>query len=88
MKKIELKDNDAAILKVIFENSFEGISIGDVRNSVKMLDRIEANTGVLLLEDADYAYLQKRFNATKFIKADRSLVDLADRIDNAKAPEE
>lgn len=84
MKTIELKEHDCDFLKLICEQTPDGISIVDVRRSIRVIDAIEASDGkTLLLEDADYGHLMQRFGATKFLKADRTILDLFDRLQQA-----
>lgn len=80
MKNIELKKGDKEILKVICEQSAEGMSITDVRRSIKVMDALDTAGDLLDLEDADHQYLKVKFEVTKFVKADRSILDLFDRI--------
>jgi hypothetical protein len=84
MKSIELKQGDKEFLKIVCEQAPEGITIEQVRRSIKVLDKVEAAQETLLLEDADHQYLVSRFSQMKFIKADRGVLDLFDRLSSAK----
>lgn len=84
MKSIELKQGDKEFLQIICEQAPEGITIEQVRRSIKVLDKVEAAEDTLLLEDADHQYLVSRFSQMKFIKADRGVLDLFDRLSGAK----
>ena len=87
MKSIEMKQNDKDFLKIVCEQSPEGITIEQVRHAIRVLDKIELAEETLLLEDADHAYLILKFSQMKFVRADRSVLDLFDRLSNAKEPE-
>jgi hypothetical protein len=84
MKSFELKQDEKELLKLICEQAPEGITISDVRRSIKLLDRIDAAGDTLALEDADHQYLMQRFSGMKFVKADRAVLGLFDRISEAK----
>jgi hypothetical protein len=84
MKTFELKQGDKDLLKVICEQSPEGVTIADVRRAIKLIDAIDAADNVLSLEDADHLYLRVKFEGMKFVKADRGILDLFDRIATAQ----
>lgn len=81
MRHIELKPNDKDIMNAVLSISNEGMTIGDIRTSIKLMDKIEAATDVLDLEPAEHAFMVARFAATKFTRIDRSIVDLFDRLE-------
>lgn len=60
-----------------------GLDIGEVRKALRVIEKIESASGLLVLEDAEYEYLLGRFRQTRFVKVTRELVELADRLDGA-----
>jgi len=88
MRKIELKErekfNDKELLTTVCENHGEqGITIGEMRVLVKVLDKLQVANGELLLEDAEWTALHNRFNNFKFAIASYDLTELADSIEHA-----
>lgn len=87
MKTFALKQSDKELLKAICEQAPDGITISDVRRAIKLMDKIDASESEVSLEDADHQYLLAKFDGMKFIKADRNVLDLYDRLKDAKEPE-
>lgn len=87
MKTFELKQSEKELLKAICEQAPDGITISDVRRAIKLMDKIDASENEVSLEDADHQYLLVKFDGMKFIKADRSVLDLYDRLKDAKEPD-
>jgi hypothetical protein len=84
MKTIQLKQNDKELLKIICEQAPDGITIADVRRAIKLIDKIDAAGSTVALEDAEHQYLTAKFEGMKFVKADRTVLDLFDRLASAK----
>lgn len=80
MKTIQLSPGDKEVLKAICENAAEGFTVSEIRIAIKTIDAIEASTDTLVLDDAYHQYLVTRFNATKFLKADKAVLALYDKI--------
>lgn len=83
MRFIKLTATDNDVLLAILETAPGGMDIGEVRRAIRVMDKVEQATDVLVLEDAEYEYLKARFAQTKFVRVTRELVDLADRLDGA-----
>lgn len=91
MRKINLSigsnpaESEVNALKVMLEASpEEGYTLGQVRSAIRLLDKVNGSTdGVLMLEEPEYEFLLARFNAQKFGRATRAVVELADKIINA-----
>ena len=77
----------AQIVMQVMQASPDGMTIGDVRRAMRIIDAADAvwqrKGDALLLEDDDYAYLQKRWKETKFPLAQRAVGELDDAIDGA-----
>lgn len=87
MKNLQIKQSDKDLLKAICEQAPDGITISEIRRAIKVMDKIDASESEVSLEDADHQYLLAKFDGMKFIKADRSVLDLYDRLKDAKEPE-
>lgn len=64
-----------------------GMSIDEVRRSVRVLDNLESlesTADSVSFEDADYDFLINKLNDFKFALADKRIVDLIDRATNPK----
>lgn len=91
MRKINLSigsnpaESEVNALKVMLEASpEEGYTLGQVRSAIRLLDKVNGSTdGALMLEEPEYEFLLARFNAQKFGRATRAVVELADKIINA-----
>lgn len=83
MKTIKLIGDEKEILMAVLEASNQGMDIGEIRQAIKVIDVVEAADGDTDFEDADFAYLKERFLSSKFVKADRSIIALADKIETA-----
>ena len=98
MKKIILKTLDApdnsppieyaSVLREVVRrplNAQQGIQIAEMRQSLRVLDAIDASNGTLELEDADYALLKEKINAMPWSMADRRIIELVDDVNNASS---
>lgn len=74
---------DKDVLTAILESSSGGVDIGEVRKSIKIIDKLQASQDAVCLEDADYEYLKHRFVSTKFTRVNRKIVEIADAIEFA-----
>jgi len=90
MKSITLKAGEKDLLKLICEQSPDGVTIEQVRSAIRVMDKIDAMeadsglcTDILLLEDSDHQFLVGKFSTMKFVKADRGILDLFDRLSKA-----
>lgn len=62
-----------------------GLTIEQVRTSIKVLDVIDASIdGVIRLEDAEYNFVKHRISVTKWIVATKDLVEFIDAVMNAE----
>lgn len=95
MKKIELKTLDAPdgppidyaqVLREVVKrplNPQAGIQIAEMRQSLRVLDAIDASNGTLELEDSDYAHLREKILAMPWNLVDRRILELVDDVTNA-----
>lgn len=84
MKKIELKSNaHAEILAVVLETAPSGMTIGEVRQAIKLIDKLLLFPSFIAVDDAEYSFISQRFGAAKFARVSREIVELADSIENA-----
>ena len=79
---IVYKDVLAAVVKRPL-NPREGIAISEMRQSLRVLDAIDASNGTLELEDADYSLLKEKINAMPWNLVDRRIIELVDDVNNA-----
>lgn len=82
MKSIEINNEEKIILIQILSVSAEGMFVQEIRNSIKIIDKIESFVDTLSLEDSEHKYLLERINSTKFAKADKKLLSLIDKIES------
>jgi hypothetical protein len=66
-------------------NTQAGIQIAEMRQSLRVLDAIDASNGTLELEDADYTLLKEKINAMPWSMADRRIIELVDDVNNASS---
>lgn len=64
-------------------NPQSGADISEMRQSLRVLDALEAADGTLELEDADYEHLRAKVNAMPWNVIDRRIVQLVDEVSNA-----
>lgn len=84
MRLIKLdSENSKQLLIAVLESASGGMDIGEVRRSIKLIDKVQASTDTLMLEDAEYEYLKHRYMSTKFTRVTKEVVVLADSIENA-----
>jgi hypothetical protein len=60
-----------------------GVSIQEMRESLKVLDALESANGTLELEDSDYEHLLQKLTAMPWNVVDRRLVQLVDDVTSA-----
>jgi hypothetical protein len=85
MKLVEFNsDTNKELLVAILESSPTGMDIGEVRKSIKLIDKIQNAEQTVTLEDAEYEYLKTRYFSTKFTRVNKEITILADNIENAK----
>lgn len=100
MKTIELKhvkDDEKAIdfdyranLLTIVSAPLGGegaIKVPEIRQALKIGDKIEAASDKLELEDAEYEFLRLRVRAWPWARAHRVIVDFVDAIEAAGTPQ-
>lgn len=93
MKKLALKDRtelkDTEVIKTVMSRPYNpqaGLTLPEIRRSMKILDKLEAShNGVLLLEDSEWEDLRRRFDVFPFSVAHKDIVALADDLASAKA---
>lgn len=83
MRFIRTTQEDKDLLKALLETAPSGLDIGQVRRSIRVIDKIDGANDLLILEDTDYEHLRERFHQTKFVRVTRELVELADKLDGA-----
>jgi hypothetical protein len=84
MKKISINSKTHfEILIAILETSPSGMTIGEVRQSFKLIDKLQSTPEDLVLTEAEYNMLIDRFNSAKFSRVTKELVDLADILESA-----
>lgn len=60
-----------------------GADIAEMRQSIRLLDAIEAADGTLELEDADYDHLKTKLEHMQWNVIDKRIVQLTDDVMNA-----
>ena len=73
-----------SLLQVIVETPEDrqsGASIEEQRKSIRILDRLETSNGKMELEDADFEYLLKRVQKTRFTSNNRAFVEFVDYLE-------
>lgn len=85
MKTVILYTGDTFNSKQVFTEILSmpanGCSIGDMRKRMKVLDRVEAATFEIELEDADFELLKSSFNGNQFRYVHKDLIAIADTLD-------
>jgi len=94
MKKIQLKvltpepiiDYADVLSQVVRRplNPQSGADITEMRQSLRVLDALEAANGTLELEDADYQHLKAKLAAMPWNVIDRRIVQLIDDVNGAE----
>jgi len=64
-------------------NPQAGVNIAEMRQSLRVLDAIEAASGTLELEDADYAHLTEKLAAMQWSVVDRRILQLIEDVSAA-----
>lgn len=88
MKKIELKKIDdfeykALLTQLVSTPDTEPYSVPQIRQAVKVLDKLEVATDSLLLEDAEFSFVNQRVQSAKFVRADKRILQFVDDISAA-----
>lgn len=78
-KRSKLDDKDT-LRAVVSNHADKGLTVGQMRVFLKILDKIEAASDSLALEDAEYAALVRQFDATPFRIIHPDIVALRDAI--------
>lgn len=67
------------------ENPERGADITEIRKSIRILDALdEIENDVLVLEDADFAYVLQRVRSAKFVTANKVFVEFVEDFENAE----
>lgn len=64
-------------------NPREGVNIAEMRQSLRVLDALEASNGTLELEDSDYQHLKAKLDAMQWNVVDRRIVELVEDVSGA-----
>ena len=93
MKKIPLKTLDdptspvtieyAQVLREVVRRPLDpqrGADIAEMRQSLRVLDALDAANGTLELEDADYAHLKEKIERMPWNVVDRRLLQMIDDV--------
>lgn len=81
MKYIDLSPEQNAILRELMSVAPEGgVDIAAMRRAIRVIDALEANEGVVALEDADFDCLKARFLEAKFRVVSRDILAIADKL--------
>ena len=81
----------ASVLKEVIRrplNPAQGASIDEMRQSIRVLDKLEAANGTLELEDADYQHLTQKLTQMPWNLIDRRIIQLIDDVTNAASSTE
>lgn len=60
-----------------------GVSIEEMRKGIRILDKLDASTSYLELEDADWEHLKAKIEAMQWGMVDRHLLEFIDAVLNA-----
>lgn len=90
MRKIELKDGDglnyAELLKTILASppaDGRGLRLPEIREALKVMDKIDAAQGSVLLEDDEWRFVRDRVESAPYSAADKRILAFADAVLNA-----
>jgi hypothetical protein len=75
--------NYQAVLREVTRHPLDprqGIDIAEMRQSLRVLDAIDAANGTLELEDADYQHLKQKLLAMPWGMVDRRILQLVDEV--------
>ena len=61
-------------------NPRDGVNISEMRQSLRVLDALEASNGTLELEDADYQHLKDKLEAMQWNVVDRRILQLVEDV--------
>lgn len=82
LRKIEDMSYDEIIRTVVRQplDKEKGVTIDEMRKGIRILDKLDASTTVLELEDADYDHLKAKIEAMQWGIVDRNLLDFIDTV--------
>ena len=64
------------------EKPESGAGIGEIRNSIRVLDALKSADKELVLEDADFSYLLQRVKSARFTASNKVFIDFIDYFEN------
>lgn len=76
----------AAVLREVVRrplNPQAGVSIAEMRQSLRVLDALEHPNGTLELEDADFLHLKEKLLSMPWAMVDKRILELVDDVSNA-----
>jgi hypothetical protein len=85
MRSIQVTTEDKGLLSALLSYPAEGMDIAELRSTLKTLDRIERSSDQLRLEEAEYDLIMKRYKTAKFVKVERGIVELYDKLSTAES---
>lgn len=87
MRKIVLKNEDGFDYKTILRGLLsvpsrkeDGLSLEEVRRSVKLLDKLDSAEHSILLEESDWSFVKGKVSGARYTLADKRIVEFADAI--------
>lgn len=80
MRTIPLSADEQGFLTTLISHPVEGMDLNDIRLALKVLDRLDSKGETVTFEEPEYSLLLKRYKAAKFVKVDRLIVDLYDKL--------
>ena len=90
LKTVEVEDGsklmyDEIIRSVVRQplDPQKGVGIDEMRKGIRILDKLDASTEVLELEDADYNHLKEKVEGMTWGMVDRNLMGFIDTVLNA-----
>ena len=83
MKTLQLSESNKQLLQAVVESVSTGLTIGEVRKSIKILDLLQQPMDIVILEDSDFSFLYTKFNGTKFMQIHKEILDVADILEAA-----
>ena len=70
------------ILTILKTPTKDGLTIEDIRQSVKIIEKIEPAKEAVQFEDAEYNYLKKKINAFKWAIPHKNIITFIDDYNN------
>lgn len=90
MRKIELKTDNGLVYRDLLKSiatapmgGRQGLQLSEVRDAMKVADKLDAANGSLLLEEDEWRFLRDRVEAAPYTAADQRILDFADSVLNA-----